>query len=72
MARTAIKGVRPDLRIHAFGVKLTALSNTYARENLESSDSMAWSFGARREGKDPSNWKTAQAYCERVEERFAA
>jgi hypothetical protein len=43
----AIKMERPDLRLHGFGLKLTALSNPYVRDNLESSDSMAWSFAAR-------------------------
>src|SRR4051794_8791446 len=35
----AIKTERPDLRMHGFGLKLTALSNQFVRDNLESSDS---------------------------------
>ncbi len=67
----AIKSGRPDLRLHGFGLKLTAFGNEYVRENLESADSMAWSFGARHEGEDPNSWAEALAYCQRVEERLA-
>lgn len=64
----AIKEERPDLRLHGFGLKLTALSNEYVRENLESSDSMAWSFAARMEGRSGNDWHNAESYCRRVEE----
>ena len=47
----AIKGERPDLRLHGFGIKTTALSWEEVRDNLESADSMAWSFAARMEKK---------------------
>lgn len=39
------------------------LSNAYVRENLESSDSMAWSCAARMEGKSGNDWREAAAYC---------
>jgi hypothetical protein len=68
----AIKIERPDLRPHGFGLKLTALSNAFVRDNLESSDSMAWSFGAWKAGRDPNSWEEAMRYCERVQERLAA
>ncbi len=68
----AIKAVRPDLRLHAFGTKLTALGNAYIRDNLESSDSMAWSFGAWKEGRNPNDWREAASYCDRVQQRLAA
>ena len=45
----AIKAVRPDLRLHGFGVKLTALADLEVRELLETADSMAWSFTPRTE-----------------------
>jgi len=47
----AIKAERPDLRLHGFGIKTTALSWQEVRDNLESADSMAWSFAARMEKK---------------------
>jgi hypothetical protein len=47
----AIKAVRPDLRLHGFGVKTTALAWEEVRDNLESADSMAWSYAARWEKK---------------------
>jgi len=47
----AIKQERPDLRLHGFGVKTTALAWQEVRDNLESADSMAWSFAARKQKK---------------------
>jgi ribosomal protein L11 len=51
MILKAIKAERPDLRLHGFGIKTTALSWEEVRDNLESADSMAWSFAARMEKK---------------------
>lgn len=51
MVLKAIKKERPDLKLHGFGVKTTALSWEYVRDNLESADSMAWSYAARMEKK---------------------
>jgi hypothetical protein len=66
----AIKNKRPDLRLHAFGVKLTALENREVRELLFSSDSMAWSYPARfKKGHDSLD--TADAYLARVREALA-
>lgn len=45
----AIKDERPDLRLHGFGVKTTSLQNPIIRNLLDSADSMAWSYAARRE-----------------------
>ena len=46
----AIRMVRPDLRLHAFGLKTTALRRIDIAFRLHSSDSMAWSYRGRREG----------------------
>lgn len=73
----AIKRERPDLRLHGFGVKITALQDPLIREQLFSADSMAWSFEARKVGqrerqltgstqRSPNNWREAQAFVERV------
>jgi hypothetical protein len=62
----AIKAVRPDLRIHGFGVKLTSLMHPGVREMLYSADSMAWSFAARKQGRDGNSWREASAFVERV------
>ena len=61
----AIKNKRPDLRLHGFGLKLTALESQEVRECLHSSDSMAWSFPARF-GKGDDSLKTADEYLENV------
>jgi hypothetical protein len=54
----AIKRERPDLRLHGFGVKKTALGSGMVRDLLFSADSMAWSFAGRYTGRganDPAN-----------------
>jgi len=68
----SIKVERPDLRLDGYGLTLTALGNASARENLESSDSMAWSFGAWKAGRDQNSWEDAADSGERVGRRLAA
>lgn len=62
-----IKSVRPDLRLHGFGLKITALGNPSVRELLHSSDSMAWSFAGRKSG-DAHDPRLALSYCAKVQE----
>ena len=62
----AIHAERPDLRLHGFGVKITALRNERVRELFWSADSMAWSFAARYEGRDGNDAREAARYAERV------
>lgn len=64
-----IKQARPDLRLHGFGVKTTALSSPLVMELLHTADSMAWSFAARREGRNPNDWREAKAWTERIARR---
>lgn len=63
---TAIKLVRPDLRLHGFGLKITALSNGLIRALLYSADSMAWSLNARMHGRNPNDWREADAFRRRI------
>lgn len=63
----AVLVVRPDLRLHGFGVKVSALADSSVRDRLYSADSMAWSFAARYQGRDGNSWREAAAYAERVE-----
>ena len=63
----AILTERPDLRLHGFGVKWTSLGDAGVRDRLHSADSMAWSFAARRQGRDQNDWREAVRYAERVE-----
>jgi hypothetical protein len=63
----AIKQRRPDLLLHGFGLKLTALANGIVRKFLFSADSMAWSYGARILGRSGNDWTEAQSYLEKVE-----
>lgn len=61
-----IKSVRPDLKLHGFGLKLTALHRPEIRRMLFSSDSMAWSLNARKNGRNAHDWREAKAYENRV------
>lgn len=63
----AIKAVRPDLRLHGFGLKTTALGSGLVRELLWSADSMAWSFSARKQGRNANDWREAQAFVARID-----
>jgi hypothetical protein len=68
----AIKAERPDLRLHGFGLKTTALGSDLILSLLHSADSMAWSFAARkaRRGGDLSrsanDWREAEAFVTRI------
>lgn len=64
---SAIKRRRPDLRLHGFGIKRTALGSGVVRECLHSADSMAWSFAARYEGRKAHDWREAAAFVRRIE-----
>lgn len=63
----AIKNERPDLRLHGFGVKTTALRSRLVRELLHTADSMAWSFAARKEGRDANSVEEALAFKRRID-----
>ena len=63
----AIHDVRPDLRLHAFGLKTTSLAVPAIREALESADSMAWSFAARYEGRNRNDWQEAARLVAEIE-----
>lgn len=67
----AIKTIRPDLRVHGFGVKLTSLMHPGVRDYLYSADSMAWSFSARKQGRDGNSWREAHSFAERVKSAAA-
>lgn len=63
----AIYHRRPDLRLHGFGLKLTSLASGVVRRLLYSADSLAWSFAARKQGRDANDWREARAFSARVE-----
>ncbi|MFP4889292.1 hypothetical protein [Paraburkholderia sp. EG304] len=64
----AIKAVRPDLKLHGFGLKSTALSSWIVRALLHTADSMAWSFAARKQGRNANDWREAKRWTERIAE----
>lgn len=65
----AIKGARPDLRLHGFGLKTTALGSPLVRSLLETADSMAWSFSARKQGRNANDWREAVRWVSNISSR---
>ena len=66
----AILAVRPDLRIHGFGLKIKAISDPRVNALLYTADSMAASYAGRMDGNgnDPER---AKAYAARVNQLIA-
>ncbi len=58
---------RPDLRLHGFGLKTTAMRWPLIRQMLHSADSLAWSYHARKNGRDGNDWREAEAFTRRVQ-----
>jgi hypothetical protein len=65
----AIKQARPDLRLHGFGLKTTALADPLVTSLLETADSMAWSFHARINGRNGNDWREAERWAANIERR---
>jgi len=63
----SIKRYRPDLRLHGFGLKRTALANLWIRDALYSADSMAWSFAERKNGGNANDWRAAARFTRAIE-----
>jgi len=61
-----IKEARPDLRLHGFGLKTKALQNNYIVSMLDSADSMAWSYAARREGRNGNSGLEAGEFSRKI------
>lgn len=62
----AIRAERPDLRLHGFGCTLTALASAEVRAALHSADSLAWSYAARKQGRNPNHWREAQRFLDQI------
>jgi len=65
----AIHAARPDLRLHGFGLKTTALADPLVRSLLHTADSMAWSFSARKQGRNANDWREAVRWGNNITER---
>jgi len=69
----AIRAERPDLRLHGFGLKTTALASDLILSLLHSADSMAWSFAARKARRagdltrSANDWREADRFVGRIE-----
>jgi hypothetical protein len=62
----AIYAIRPDLALHGFGVKKTSLVHPGVRDLLSTADSMAWSYAARKQGRNSNSWKEARRFVSAV------
>lgn len=62
----AIKCERPDLRLHGFGLKTTALKSAKVWGLLHSADSMAWSFAARKQKRGANDWRNAKRFEDQI------
>lgn len=62
----AIKRVRPDLRLHGFGIKTTALKSPIVRAFLWTADSMGWSYAARKQGRDGNSIEEALMFAHKI------
>ena len=65
----SIKLIRPDLRLHGFGLKVLALENTEVRSLLYSCDSMAWSYPRKFQEKPEPEILLAHQYQEKIHAR---
>lgn len=63
----AISWRRSDLLLHGFGVKKTSLLHSGIRALLTTADSMAWSFAARKQGRDANDWREAHRFAKIIE-----
>lgn len=59
----SIRRARPDLLLHGFGIKTTSVAHPVVRQYLHSADSMAWSYAARRQGRNANDYHEAQAFA---------
>lgn len=64
----AIHTVRPDLRLHGFGLKTTALRSSLVYDLLDTADSMAWSFHARKNGRNANDWREAARWARAIQD----
>jgi hypothetical protein len=62
----SIRKARPDLKLHGFGLKSTALAWGWIRDALWSADSMAWSLNARKNNRNANDWHEAEFYHQRI------
>lgn len=65
----AIKQARPDLLLHGFGLKTTALAHPLVRSLLHTADSMAWSYHARINGRNGNDYREAKRWAAAIETR---
>jgi hypothetical protein len=65
----AIHRERPDLKLHGFGLKKTALTSGVVWQLLDSADSLAWSYHARINGRNGNDPREAMRYLDEVRSR---
>lgn len=67
----AVRRLRPDLRLHGFGLKASALNSPAIVDALHTADSMAWSYEARMRGYNANSWHYAKQFEIKINRRVA-
>jgi hypothetical protein len=62
----AVNAAAPELRLHGFGVKTTALKSDFLWNILHSADSMAWSYAARKQGRNAHDPMEAHRFVAKI------
>jgi hypothetical protein len=65
----SISRARPDLRLHGFGIKTTSVAHPIVRQLLYSADSLAWSYAARKQGRNANDWREGEQFARRIDGR---
>jgi len=65
----AIHHARPDLKLHGFGLKTTALSGDLVDHLLWTADSMAWSYHERINGRSANDFRGALRWADKIHNR---
>ena len=66
----AIKQKQPSWRLHGFGLKTSVLRCPSTRALLYSADSMAWSYGARINGRNANDYREALRWAATLSSRI--
>jgi hypothetical protein len=64
-----IRSMSDGLNLHGLGLKATTLQSAYVYDSLYSADSMAWSFAARKQGRNSNDWREAYRFARAVERK---
>jgi len=56
-----------DLEAHNLNAYILPVLQGYKALDYVSADSMAWSYAARKEGRNPNDWREAKSFLNNIE-----